>query len=291
VAFEVVQGRAGAAGNVYATARDLAIWTQALHHGKVLSPASWAEMTRPRGDDYALGLVVREVASLGKLIYHNGELAPHGVSSWAAYSPEQDLTAVVLANRPLDAGRSKELVGALLRKASGQPERPLTESAFELLLQASFSPSNAVILLPILVIPACSLFCLWMMFRRARRPEGFDRQNWWLSYHLYALCLGTCIPKAYWLLCPLWGAVVLVGVYRSRFWQLPSLQAGPPARSRRGLVLRSLWLLVLLVLTATDSEWHVLLTLAGLLLAEGCLWLALTRHQGTSPSAAELRRS
>ncbi|MEY2933840.1 MAG: hypothetical protein RL033_4589 [Pseudomonadota bacterium] len=299
VAFDVVQGRIGAAGNVYSTARDLAIWTHALHGGKVLSPASWAEMTRPRGDDYALGLVVREVAPLGKLIYHNGWIGSHGLSSWAAYLPEQDLTAVVLANRPLEAGRSQALVDALLRKASGQPEKPPTGSAFLLLLKSS-GPMALVALTQALVFglaPLCILLSLWMMLRRVRRPEGFDRQNWWLSYHLYAVFLSTWIPEHLWPLLPVWGAVVLAGVYRSRFWQLPggllsNRHGGPATPPYRALVLRSLALLGLFALCAWDSDLHrTSLAQAGLLLAELCLWLALARQQGASSDAAALRRS
>jgi hypothetical protein len=91
--------------------------------------------------------------------------------------------------------------------------------------------------------------------------------------------------------------VVLAGVYRSRFWQLPggllsNRHGGPATPPYRALVLRSLALLGLFALCAWDSDLHrTSLAQAGLLLAELCLWLALARQQGASSDAAALRRS
>src|SRR5262245_15694997 len=60
-----------AAGALYSTTEDLLKWEQALFGGKVLSPPSLAKMTTPFKNDYAYGLVVRNVKNR-KVIEHDG---------------------------------------------------------------------------------------------------------------------------------------------------------------------------------------------------------------------------
>jgi CubicO group peptidase (beta-lactamase class C family) len=282
--LDTTLGAAGAAGNIFSSARDLAIWVTALHHDRVLLPASRAELIRPRAKDYALGLV-HTAAPMGKLIWHdviwhNGSLSPDGFSSWAGYVPEHDLAVVVLANRPIEAGRPSELANALLREASGQPASPPTESAFALRLQSSWF--LLLMRLPVLMGVLGGL----MMLRRMRRPELFDRQNWWLSYHVYALLLAMPIPPSASLWLAAWGLVVLAVLYRSRFWQLPSWQRGPSRRPRLALGLRALLLLVLAGASLTSAEdVPSFLAFAGLMVAEACLWFFVVQQRSTGSSA------
>lgn len=267
---------AGAAGNIYSSARDVTTWMRALHHGQVLSRPAWAELTRPRGQDYALGLVVKN-SPIGRLIFHDGSLSPHGLSSFAAYLPEHDLTAVVLANRPLEAGRAQAMASALLRKASGQPESAPSETALALRLKSAWP------VLPFAVLPLIGVLAACMLVRRVRNPERFDRQNWWLSYHLYALLLAAPIASSSPLLLAAWAAALLAGVARSRFWQLPSWQQGPSLRPRLALALRSLLVLGLFVPSLfAAADLPSALAFLGLLLAELGLWLLLVRRRASS---------
>lgn len=263
----------GAAGNIYSSARDLATWTHALHHGQVLSAASWAEMTRPRLKDYGLGLQITQ-SPIGKLIHHDGVLLPYGYSSQAAYLPAHDLSAVVISNRPPAAGRSLPLLSALLRKASDQPENPPTAPSWRLRLIDSTGVLENVLLIS---------FTLWMLARRVLRPELLDRHNWWLSYHIHAVLLGGVLtaykssPLDPWLIA--WGLALLAGLYQSRCWRLPKWQRGTGLRPYRGIVLRSLVLLLLL----SFSMPQFLLAFAALCAAEaGVWWMGQRRAAGAT---------
>lgn len=266
----------GAAGNIYSSARDLATWTYALHHGGVLSPTSWAEMTRPRSKDYGLGLQITS-SPVGKLIHHDGALVPYGYSSQTAYLPKHDLLAVVISNRPPSAGRSLPLTSALLRKASEQPDNPPTAASWQLRLVDSVGVVENVLIITL---------TLWMMLRRARRPELLDRQNWWLSYHLYAVLLGGVLtaykssPFDPWLMA--WGPLVFAGVCQSRFWVLPSWQRRTGWRPYRGIVARALGLVLLL----SFSMPHFLQAFAALCVAEAALWWGMQRRTAGRASAA-----
>ncbi len=83
------------AGNLYSSAGDLIRWTEALHGGKVLSPASLGEMLTPFLDGYGYGLQID--SSQGSLdISHNG--AVDGFFSFLDYIPQTRTTVVVLSN-------------------------------------------------------------------------------------------------------------------------------------------------------------------------------------------------
>lgn len=64
------------AGGICATAGDLVKWTHALHTGRVLTAATYAAMTTPRGaaaaNNYGLGQYVRPAPWGGKVITHGG---------------------------------------------------------------------------------------------------------------------------------------------------------------------------------------------------------------------------
>jgi CubicO group peptidase (beta-lactamase class C family) len=65
------------AGGICATAGDLVKWTHALHNGRVLSPASYAAMTTPKGvaaaNNYGLGQYVRPAPWGGMVVTHGGQ--------------------------------------------------------------------------------------------------------------------------------------------------------------------------------------------------------------------------
>jgi CubicO group peptidase (beta-lactamase class C family) len=122
--------RRGAAGNAYATPRELERWFRALNRGEVLTPASVESLTHPRRDEQALGLVRRE-KDYGTVIWHNGAASPHGHNSFVGYAPASDTTVVVLMNRGTDVFDATTLGFRLMGLAHDQPWRPLTVSAKE----------------------------------------------------------------------------------------------------------------------------------------------------------------
>jgi CubicO group peptidase (beta-lactamase class C family) len=91
-----------AAGSLCSTAGDMVTWLQALHGGKVLSPASYAEMIAPpKLNDgtplrYAMGLGIgKDVRGLN-FIGHGGSIA--GFSAEATWYPDAQMAVVVLMN-------------------------------------------------------------------------------------------------------------------------------------------------------------------------------------------------
>jgi CubicO group peptidase (beta-lactamase class C family) len=113
-----------AAGSLCSSAHDLVLWNRALHGGKVLSPASYRELTTPgRLNDgaeirYAMGLGVVNTAGR-KVITHGGGI--NGFLSHAAYYPAEDLTVVVLFNTAGSVNpqtTASEIADAVLGKAT-----------------------------------------------------------------------------------------------------------------------------------------------------------------------------
>ena len=97
-------------GVLCSTAGDLVTWLTALHGGRVLSPASYAEMIRPAtlGDGtptrYSMGLEVRKDARGLDFIGHSGEIA--GYAARANWYPGARMAVVVLMNNSGDASPS-----------------------------------------------------------------------------------------------------------------------------------------------------------------------------------------
>jgi len=83
------------AGNLDSSPRDLIRWTEALHGGKVLSPASLKEMTTPFVGYYAYGLQIDNEDGVLD-ISHNGTV--DGFFSCLDYLPQTKSTIVVLSN-------------------------------------------------------------------------------------------------------------------------------------------------------------------------------------------------
>ena len=103
-------------GGVCTTASDLAKWNRALHGGKVLSAASYAAMTTPRGaavrGNYGLGLYVRP-APWGTPVYlHGGQTTGYtGENGWY---PAESLSVTVLYNAgPRVPGSGTDIIAAL----------------------------------------------------------------------------------------------------------------------------------------------------------------------------------
>jgi CubicO group peptidase (beta-lactamase class C family) len=90
------------AGAVCSTAGDLATWLGALHDGRVLSPASYAEMTTPSRLSngatlrYGMGVGVGPDARGVEAIVHGGTVA--GFRSEAIWYPDEQVGVVVLTN-------------------------------------------------------------------------------------------------------------------------------------------------------------------------------------------------
>jgi CubicO group peptidase (beta-lactamase class C family) len=90
-----------AAGALVGTAADMARWGQALHHGRVVSQALYAQMTSPaplpggRTHPYGFGLAMDELKGR-PVIAHSGGI--FGFSTYAVYVPAQDVYVTVLTN-------------------------------------------------------------------------------------------------------------------------------------------------------------------------------------------------
>jgi CubicO group peptidase (beta-lactamase class C family) len=88
-------------GAICATTRDVEKWNRALHGGRVLSAASYAAMTTPRGamaaaESYGFGLVVRRAPWGGMVMLHGGEAS--GFTAENAWYPADSLSVTVLYN-------------------------------------------------------------------------------------------------------------------------------------------------------------------------------------------------
>ena len=111
-----------AAGSLCSTVRDLVKWNDALHHGRILQPASYAELIAPSTLNdgtklrYAKGLALASLAGR-RAIWHDGGI--NGFISLNRYLPDDTLSVVVLWNstgRDLDVG--EDIIAAVLGPAA-----------------------------------------------------------------------------------------------------------------------------------------------------------------------------
>ncbi len=116
-------------GALCSTAADMVTWLQALHGGRVLSDASYAEMIRPAtlADGtalrYGMGVDVRQDARGNPFIGHSGEIT--GYAARANWYPEARMAIVVLMNNSLDSSPTAlvdELAGQLLPGTLAAPQ-------------------------------------------------------------------------------------------------------------------------------------------------------------------------
>jgi len=91
----------GAAGALASTARDLVAWDVALRTGKVVEPATYAEMTTPymlanaTEVPYGLGLFLND-RNGARCVSHGGGI--HGFNSILAHYPDAGISIAVLSN-------------------------------------------------------------------------------------------------------------------------------------------------------------------------------------------------
>jgi CubicO group peptidase (beta-lactamase class C family) len=121
-------GTAGASGNLYSTTDDLHTWNQALHGGRLLSPAIYKRFLTPALDNYGLGVAVEKSRRGTPWIWHNGSLSPMGWSSYVAYIPENEVSVVGLANRTIHTSHVMQASRNLVLASLGEDvEPPLLE--------------------------------------------------------------------------------------------------------------------------------------------------------------------
>ncbi|HTM21302.1 MAG TPA: serine hydrolase domain-containing protein, partial [Kofleriaceae bacterium] len=112
-----------AAGALCSTVLDLAHWIDGLNAGRIVTPAQWADMTRPvkladgRLFPYGFGIMAGELGGHRKL-GHNGGI--NGFHSKVEIYPDDHLVIAVLANT--GEGVVEPLADALARTALGVPE-------------------------------------------------------------------------------------------------------------------------------------------------------------------------
>ena len=126
-----------AAGSLLSTVDDLALWSDALESGKVVSIASRDRMFTPailKGGDqdgvstrYGLGNGTGEIA--GRPIHEHGG-GIHGFVCDLLRAPQDDLLVVILSNNP-SSGRPGEIAHAIAEKALGGAGEPAAISVPE----------------------------------------------------------------------------------------------------------------------------------------------------------------
>jgi len=115
-----------AAGSLCSTAWDLVAWSQALHGGRVLTPASYRLMTTPAPLNdgtkvrYAMGLINDSIGGR-HAIHHGGGI--NGFLSDMAYFPDDQLTITVLVNTSGPVSPTGMLV-AIANLIHGAPVTP-----------------------------------------------------------------------------------------------------------------------------------------------------------------------
>ncbi len=115
------------ASAICSTAGDIERWNQALHGGSVLSAASYAAMTTPRGaatGKYGFGLVPRKSPWGTPAIVHDGE--DDGFSSHNAWFPADSLSVTLLYNAlPRHEVGMAEFIGTIAAGGTPRPIRPM----------------------------------------------------------------------------------------------------------------------------------------------------------------------
>ena len=123
-----------AAGALIGTVGDLAKWAKALHHGKVVSPALYAEMIAPTAlpggasAPYGYGLnssTVRGLPAIG----HGGGI--FGFSTNSVYIPEKDLFVAVFTNADSGIASSGIPMLRLAADAIGKPFPTFAKTDFD----------------------------------------------------------------------------------------------------------------------------------------------------------------
>ena len=126
---------AHAAGGLQGSVNDMARWANALHHGRVVTPALYREMIRPARladgstETYGFGLRLREIRGRPGLV-HGG--AGGGLDTDSAYIPSADLFVAVFANSDDAASDPALLTRRLAALALGQPIPTFTRAEVDM---------------------------------------------------------------------------------------------------------------------------------------------------------------
>jgi D-alanyl-D-alanine carboxypeptidase len=113
-----------AAGALIGSVEDLAKWSHALHHGKVIPPELYGKMITPtslpdgKTEDYGFGLAQDDVRGR-KAIRHGGGI--FGFSTEAVYIPDQDLFVAVFTNSDDPPASEEVLAYRIAALALGDP--------------------------------------------------------------------------------------------------------------------------------------------------------------------------
>ena len=113
-----------AAGALVGTVGDLARWSQALHHGRVVRPDLYRLMTSPtvlpdgHSQPYGFGLQMEHLRGRDSLEHSGGIF---GFSTYAAYVPSDDLFVAVFANSDEAVTAPGIVTWRLAALAMGQP--------------------------------------------------------------------------------------------------------------------------------------------------------------------------
>ena len=116
------------AGGICSNAADIAKWNRALHGGKVLSAASYAAMTTPRGTaaratvPYGFGLYARPTPGGGMVIVHDGSTP--GYAGENVWYPAESLSVTMLTNTTGRLGADLNLTEEIGRIALGRAPAP-----------------------------------------------------------------------------------------------------------------------------------------------------------------------
>ena len=132
------------AGALCSTALDLAHWNQMLAGGRVVSAASYREMTTPSGaaapKHYGFGLVADSLAS-HRLIEHGGGIP--GFSTINAWFPDDSLSVTILPNA--ESAHPERLLNSIARVALGIPlDKPPQRVALSAAELARYSGQYAI---------------------------------------------------------------------------------------------------------------------------------------------------
>ena len=126
---------AHAAGGLAGSVSDMARWAQALHHGRVVTPALYQEMVRPARladgstETYGMGLRIRQIRGRPALV-HGG--AGGGLDTDSVYIPSEDVFVAVFANSDEPATDPANLTRRLAALALGEPIPTFTRASVEM---------------------------------------------------------------------------------------------------------------------------------------------------------------
>ena len=127
----------GPAGGLRSTAEDLLRWSDALHGGRILKPASLRRLTRAGlltngrttkfgmpeawqkglNSDYAMGFFLTPTA-YGRRLSHGGDV--DGFSTWLAHYPERQVTIALLINSQSADMDKDRIEAAVFRSLEGR---------------------------------------------------------------------------------------------------------------------------------------------------------------------------